>query len=118
MLSSQRDHPGDSQLLPMPRQPLLPLQGEDVAHVPVEHGPNHEDRGVVRHCRTPQEREEDNSTETIRVAAVPTGHPRAGFGFWRSMASAGGLSVGARPMPTSLEWDAVAAVTTGRAQLG
>lgn len=101
------------QLLPMPRQSPLPLQGEDVAHVPIEHGPNHEDRGVVRHCRTPEEREEDNSTETIRVAAVPTGHPRAGFGLWRSMASGGGLSVRPWPMPTSLQRDAV---TTGRAQ--
>lgn len=86
-----------SQLLPLPRQPLLPLQGEDVAHVPVQHGPDHEDGGVVRHCRTPEEREEDNSTETIGVAAVPSGHPGTGFGFW----SGGGPSVGAWPMPLS-----------------
>lgn len=67
------------QLLALPRQPLLPLEGEDVAHVPVQHGPHHEDGGVVCLCRTPKEREEDNSTETIGVSAVLTGHPGAGL---------------------------------------
>lgn len=73
-----------SQLLALPRQPLLPLEGEDVAHVPVQHGPHHEDGGVVRFCRTPKEREEENSTETIRMSAVPMGHPGAGLDLtWR-----------------------------------
>lgn len=92
-----------SQLLALPRWPLLPLEGEDVAHIPVQHGPNHEDRGVVCLCRTPKEREEDNSTETIGMSAVPIGHPGAGLGLaWR----------GLWPMPPSLWWDAMPAVTT------
>lgn len=80
--------------LPIPRQPLLPLQGEDVAHVPVQHSPHHEDRGVVQHYRAPEEREKDNSTETIRVAAVPTGHPGTGFGLCWGMANANITAVG------------------------
>lgn len=75
-----------SQLLALPRQPLLPLEGEDVAHVPVQHSPHHEDGGVIRLCRTPKEREEDNSTETIGMSAVPMGHPGAGLGLaWRGL---------------------------------
>lgn len=79
-----------SQLLALPRWPLLPLEGEDVAHIPVQHGPHHEDRGVVCLCRTPKEREEDNSTETIGMSAVPVGHPGAGLGLsWRGLSGHG-----------------------------
>lgn len=50
----------------------LPLKWEDVAHVPVQHSPYHEDRRVVRLCRTPEGKEEDNSSEIIRMSSVPS----------------------------------------------
>jgi len=87
------------QLLTLPRQPFLPLEGEDVAHVPVQHGPHHEDGGVICLCRTPKEREEDNNTEIIGMSAIPSGHPGAELdlawkGLCRGMANTGITTVG------------------------
>lgn len=62
---------GESRTRSSTSSATLPLERENVAHIPVQHSPYHEDWRVVRLCRTPEGREKDNSTEIIQKFICP-----------------------------------------------